>query len=160
MSSTESRIRVVDLKHIDGFEFKVTFGPDLAELIMDEPPPLGGGVGPEAAKVLAAAIGNCLSASLLLCLRKSHIEVAGLETRVEATIDRNEQGRLRVNGTSVEIRLDIGEGASAKFDRCASLFEDYCIVTASVRQGIPVEVTIVDPAGNALHRSSPAVAAP
>jgi uncharacterized OsmC-like protein len=154
MSATESRLRVVDLKYEGGFEFRVSFSPEIPDLLMDESPPLGGGKGPEAASVLAAAIGNCLSASLLLCLQKSHLEVAGLETRVEAAIDRNEQGRFRVTGTSVEIRLDIGEGAKAKFDRCASLFEDYCIVTESVRHGIPVSVTIVDPAGNELHRST------
>ena len=38
---------------------------------MDEPEPMGENSGPNAGKVLAAAIGNCLTASLLFCLQKA-----------------------------------------------------------------------------------------
>jgi len=38
---------------------------------MDEPEPMGGNSGPNACKVLAATIGNCLTASLLFCLQKA-----------------------------------------------------------------------------------------
>jgi hypothetical protein len=37
--------------------------------------------------------------------------------------------------------------------RCLDLFEDFCVVTASVRQGIPVTVEVVGPAGEVLHRA-------
>ena len=37
--------------------------------------------------------------------------------------------------------------------RCKDLFEDFCVVTASIRQGIPVEVELMDGAGTLLHRS-------
>jgi hypothetical protein len=36
--------------------------------------------------------------------------------------------------------------------RCFGLFEDYCVVTAGVRNGIPVSVVIVDPSGEELYR--------
>jgi hypothetical protein len=29
-----------------------------------------------------------------------------------------------------------------RFDRCKALFEDFCIVTESVRQGIPITVQV------------------
>lgn len=146
------RIRIVDLEHTGGFEFRVSFSPEMAQLVMDEGPPLGKGAGPEAARVLAAAVGNCLSASLLLCLQKSHVDVRSMKTHVEAIVDRNDRGRFRISSTSVEIRLDLGEGDAARVERCFGLFEDYCIVTASVRQGIPVTVSVVDPNGKELHR--------
>jgi hypothetical protein len=31
---------------------------------------------------------------------------------------------------------------TARFDRCRQVFEDFCIVTQSVRAGIPVDVQI------------------
>jgi hypothetical protein len=33
-----------------------------------------------------------------------------------------------------------------RFDRCGELFEDFCVVTASVRRGIPVHVRLAEPA--------------
>ena len=65
-------------------------------LLLDEPEPLGDGDGPNAAKVLAAAVGNCLSASALYCLRRARIDVQSMRTTVSASLSRNEAGRLRV----------------------------------------------------------------
>ncbi len=80
-----------------GYEFSVDFGqPPVADLRLDEPAPLGQGHGPNAARLLAAAVGNCLSASLLLCLRKARIDVPELRTTVTGSIMRNERGRLRI----------------------------------------------------------------
>lgn len=41
----------------------------------------------------------------------------------------------------------------AKLERCGSMFEDYCIVTATIRQAFPIEVVVVDPRGREIHRS-------
>ncbi|NIP81865.1 MAG: OsmC family peroxiredoxin, partial [Gemmatimonadetes bacterium] len=55
----------------EGFQFDTEFdGEKMANLLFDEPSPLGEDEGPNAARVLGAAVGNCLSASLLFCLRK------------------------------------------------------------------------------------------
>ena len=37
-------------------------------------------------------------------------------------------------------------------DRCMAQFEDFCVVTESIRHGIPVDVEVVDAAGRPLHR--------
>ena len=152
-------VRVVEMEHVGGFEFRVRFGPAMQELVMDEAPPLGNDAGPGASSVLGAAIANCLTASLLLCLNKSHVALKGMRTRVEVTTGRNDKGRMRVHGANARIQLDLGGEDPARLARCVSLFEDYCTVSASIRQGIPIDVTVIDEAGNELHKGEVATVA-
>jgi uncharacterized OsmC-like protein len=113
---------------------------------MDEPAPLGGSAGPNATDLLAAAVGNCLAASLLLCLQKSHASIETMSATVTAHIDRNDRGRLRIVGLDVDIDPRLGADDAAKLERCRGLFEDYCMVSASVRQGIPIDVRVLSAA--------------
>jgi uncharacterized OsmC-like protein len=133
------------------YQFNVQF--DLAgvpDLLLDEPAPLGSGAGPNASRLLAAAVANCLSASLLFCLGKFKQDPQGITAKVTGEMVRNEQGRLRVGGLSVDIRL--GQNVE-RLEHCAAQFEDFCVVTDSVRKGIPVSVRVLDAAGQLVHRS-------
>lgn len=134
---------LVTLEQVQDFEFKVRFDrEEFPEWRLDEPAPLGRDAGPNAARVLAAAIGNCLSASLLFCARKAKVELGPIRTRVRTRIARNERGRLRVGRVDVEIHPEIPDAEIGKARRCLDLFEDYCLVTESVRQGIDVRVSV------------------
>jgi uncharacterized OsmC-like protein len=131
------------LKLRKGFEFKVVFdGTDVPELIVDEIKPLGENAGPNPTRLLSAAVGHCISSSLLFCLRKARVNVKGLETEVKTNMVRNEEGYLRVKSLNVQIRLDVNEDDKSRVDRCLGIFENYCTVTQSVRKGIAVKVTI------------------
>jgi uncharacterized OsmC-like protein len=133
------------------YRFNVQF--DLAgvpDLQLDEPAPLGAGAGPNASRLLAAAVANCLSASLLFCLGKFKQDPEGLTAHVTGKMVRNEQGRLRVGGIAVDIRL---EQTVERLAHCAGQFEDFCVVTDSVRNGIPVSVQVRDAAGQLIHQS-------
>jgi uncharacterized OsmC-like protein len=57
-------------------------------------------------------------------------------------VARNERGRLRIAGVQVEIDPQFAAGGADKAARCLEVFEDYCLVTQSVRKGIPIEVTV------------------
>lgn len=133
----------VTLELKTGYEFQVEF-PDTAlpPLLVDEAPPLGEGHGPNPARLLATAVANCLSASLLFCLRRARIEVRRLTATVRGTIVRNERGRLRIGGLDVAIRPEVAAEDRDRMARCLELFEDFCIVTESVRNGIDVKVGI------------------
>jgi len=155
MSETTSF--TITLEQQEGFDFRVKFDwPDNADLLLDEPEPLGKRHGPNAARLVAAAVGNCLSASLVFCLRSKFKENPGpLRASVTGQLARNERGRFRIAGLSVRIELAEEASVLRHLDRCMVQFEDFCVVTESIRHGIPVDVEVVDAAGRTLRGRSP-----
>jgi uncharacterized OsmC-like protein len=141
MSAVASRFSV-HVEQIDGFEFRVKFDKEqFAPLLLDEPPPLGHDTAPNAARVLAAAIGNCLSASLVFCLERAKVAATGVTADVDVEIVRNESRRLRVGKVNVTLHTDL-EPNDPALASCLATFEDFCIVTQSVRKGIEVAVQV------------------
>lgn len=134
----------IGIEQVQDYEFHVRFDkPQFAYLAMDEPPPLGRDAGPNAARVLAAAIGNCLCASLVFCAaRKAGVKLTRVRASVNVEIVRNEHKRLRVG--RVEVVIDPGlEGDELERVRaCRDMFEDFCTVTQSIRQGVDVQVSV------------------
>jgi uncharacterized OsmC-like protein len=127
----------------EGFQFEVAFdGEKMANLLLDEPAPLGEDEGPNAARVLGAAVGNCLSASLLFCLRRARVNVEGMQTQVRGRITRNDEGRFRIQGISARIVTEIPSEEQERVSRCLDVFEDFCIVSGSVREGIEIDVEV------------------
>jgi uncharacterized OsmC-like protein len=142
-----SAARTVRLTQTRDFQFDVAFGPDRPPLQTDEPPPLGQGRGPSPEQLLAAAVGNCLSASLLFALRKFKQQPEPIGCEVDAEVGRNPEGRMRVLGLHARLRLGVPAARLEHLDRVLGSFEGYCTVTESVRQGIAVTVQVVDADG-------------
>jgi organic hydroperoxide reductase OsmC/OhrA len=139
----EPRPFALDLTLKDGYEFAVDFAtPGLAPLVVDEQPPTGAGRGPNPARLLAAAVGHCLASSFLFSVRKSRIDVTALTVRVEGIIVRNERGRLRVGSLRVRLAPSVRAEDRKRLGRCSEIFEDFCIVTQSVRGGLDVHVEV------------------
>ena len=145
-----SQVVTVSLKQDTDFRFAIHFSDNVPGLYGDEPPPLGKGEGPSPADLLAAAVGNCLSDSLLFALRKFKQAPEPIQTAVTATIDRNAENRLRVMNMTVKLTLGMLESSLSYLDRALAQFEEFCIVTQSVRQGIPVTVEVYDRSGKRL----------
>lgn len=134
---------VVELTLDEGYAFTTHYpGTDLAPLLVDELPPLGEGRGPNPSRILVTAIGHCLGASLLFCLAKSRVAVAGMSIRVESMLVRNEAGRLRVGPVSVRLAPGIAPEDRQRITRCLEVFEEYCIVTGSLRKGLDITVAV------------------
>ena len=109
---------------------------------IDEAPPLGDGAGPSPTRVLAAALASCLGSSLLFCLRKARVDVRGLRVEATGTYVRNDAGRLRIGSLSVRLHPTLGDTDPARMGRCLEIFEDYCIISQSLRAGVPVDVKL------------------
>jgi organic hydroperoxide reductase OsmC/OhrA len=158
MSDTQ-RIRLT-LEQEDDYAFRIRFDETtIADLMTDEPPPLGQGDGPNPTRLLLSAVANCLSASLLFALRKFKNTPGKLVTHATAELVRNEQGRLRVGHIHADIRLAEAGAAHASLERILAQFENFCVVTESVRHGVEVSVSITDAEGVQLHGVAPAPAA-
>ncbi len=139
----ESRQFSVSLDTVQDYEFRVKFDKSqLEEMLIDEPSPLGHDKGPDPARLLASAVGGCLSASFLFCAKKLRLDMEGLHTEITVTHTRNEKGRLRIGKIDVEIEPHIQEPDEQKLQRCVDLFEDFCVVTQSVRSGVDVSVKV------------------
>ena len=134
---------VTKLRLIDGYQFNVESDVEyIPNFLVDEAKPDGEGSGPNPPRLLAAAVGHCMSSSLIYCLKKARISVRDIETTVKTSLFRNETGKLRIRSIDVQISLKVDEEDEHRVQRCLTLFEDYCTVTQSIRKGIEVNVHV------------------
>ena len=146
--STDNPRFEVSLQLIDGFRFLVDFG-DFGQLVTDEPAPIGEGKGPNPSKLLAASVANCLAASLIFAVQKFHEDPGKVTARINGELCRIDR-RWRIQEMKVELILGNAPDTMPHLERALSQFEDFCVVTQSVRQGIDVKVTVRAPDGSVL----------
>lgn len=138
----------IELRQLQDYRFTATFDrPGMPALVTDESAPLGADAGPNPARLLGVAVANCLAASLLFALRKFGNDPAPLHAIADVELARNAQGRLRIPRIAVELRLGVPWQDLKNAGRALAQFEDFCIVTQSVRAGIDVAVRVLDAAG-------------
>lgn len=140
----------VELTQQQNYQFQIKFGGAAPNLLGDEPPPLGAGLGPSPVQLLAAAVGNCLSDSLLFALRKFKQAPEPIRCEVAAEVGRNAEGRVRVLKIEAKLTLGVAAAELAQLDRVLSSFEAYCTVTQSVGAGIPIHTQVWDALGQRL----------
>src|SRR3970040_676072 len=135
----------VTLEQEDDYAFRIRFEDTaLDSLLGDEASPLGKDRGPNPARLLLASIANCLVASLLFAMRKQRNQPGKLRAEITAIPLRNAEGRWRIPQAFVELQLPEGNEHYQNLDRVLEQFEQFCIVTQSVRQGIDLLVTVRD----------------
>jgi uncharacterized OsmC-like protein len=142
MSEVVSQFSVT-VSQVQDYQFLVTFDKEsMGQLTTDESLPLGKESGPTPSRMLAAAVANCLSASLLFAFKKAGVEVGQIETQITTQVVRNEQRRLRIGKMEVLIDPKLSPESLEKAKAPRVIFESFCTVTQSVAQGIPVEVKV------------------
>lgn len=159
LRNQECREFHLDIEHVDGFRFVSQASedgkPHGAHFYSDEPDPVGEASAPATPALLGAAVGHCLSASLLEALRHAHLDVRSFSTHVVSVVRADPQGLPRIDHVDVVIKPVLAS-FGARAQRCEEVFERYCTVSSSVRQGVDIRVR-VDWDGNG-HHDAPAVA--
>ncbi len=145
-----SETATVTLTRQSGYQFLVDFGLDTPALFSDEPAPLGQGAGPAPDHLLLAAVANCLSASLVFALGKYKQDPGALKAVATATLGRNENNRLRIQAIDVHLELQKPGATIDHLERVLAQFEEFCTVSMSVKQGIPIGVKVSDSEGAVL----------
>jgi uncharacterized OsmC-like protein len=137
----------VSLKQQQDYRFEVIFDEHMPVLISDEPAPLGTGTGPSPVQMLCAAVGNCLSDSLLFAFRKFKQVPEPLHCVVTAEVGRNPENRLRVLNMNARLELGVPANELEQLERVLGQFEAFCTVTQSVGLGIPIAIEVFDSLG-------------
>jgi len=141
----------VTLEQDGDYAFHISFDDTaLGAILTDEPSPLGQDRGPNPVRLLLASIANCLVASLLFAMRKQHNQPGKLRAEITAIPIRNNEGRWRIPQAHVELQLPKRDEHYQHLERVLEQFEEFCVVTQSVRQGIDVQVTVKDAHGRIL----------
>ena len=137
----------VSMTLMEDYLFKIDFG-GFGDVFTDEPEPLGKGEGPNPSRLVAAAVGNCLCASLLFALRKQKDQPSNIKATVTGSLERQE-GRWRIG--QMNVVMTVADPASLPhLAEALGKFEDFCVVTQSIRQGIDVNVRVEDEQGKLL----------
>lgn len=135
------------LEHLEGYR-GVARVRSLEPVYVDEPEELGGAdSAPCPMDYLLTAVGGCLMSSLALGLQKKRVDGA-LSIDVAGQVTRDGDGLLRVEKIDADIRVATDPANWKKVEGAYEVFKKFCIVSASVARGIPLETHLhLDEAG-------------
>ncbi|MFX0139609.1 MAG: OsmC family protein, partial [Candidatus Hodarchaeota archaeon] len=100
-------------------------------------------LGTSPVKLLALSVLGCLAASFEFCLEKRDFSLNGLDGTAEVTISRNDKGFWRVKKINIDLNPMVDDIKMHKrADQCKKFFEQYCIISESLRKGFEVNVNL------------------
>lgn len=112
-------------------------------LNVDEPISFHGtDFGPSAVEYLLIGIGGCLGTTFIYCLQKNNIELEAFEVVVDGKLSHTgPKMRLRLVNVDVDLNFTPKEASSdVEINRCMKEFTEYCIVTNSIANGLPINI--------------------
>jgi organic hydroperoxide reductase OsmC/OhrA len=75
-------------------------------------------------------------------MQRAGVKTSGVTADVHVELTRNAAKRLRIGKVQVELHPGASADSVATLEHCTKIFEDFCVVTQSVREGIDVEVHV------------------
>ena len=132
----------VYLNYTKDLHFKA-FTRDFKDFDVDEPVSFHGtDLGPSAVEYLLIGIGGCLGTTFIYCLQKKNLELETFEVVVEGTLSHTgPKMLLRLVNVDVYLKSTPKEVKSdVELNRCMKEFKEYCVVTNSIANGLPINV--------------------
>lgn len=143
---------IVNVKLKEKMIFKTKLGlKNLDILTIDESlEKQGEAEGPDAAQLLGLALLSCLNASFIFCLQKRKLMLDDLEAIGEISFNKNERGYMRIEKIGVKMKPRAKDPeVLIRISQCIKemkdghmFFEETCIITPSLREGINIEVKV------------------
>ena len=100
-------------------------------------------IGPNPSRLLASAVMGCMCASLLFCIGKKNLSFDDFEAEAEITTFKNEKNFWRVKEINIKMIPKTNDEAVIKrLKQCEKMFEEYCVITQSVREGITINLDL------------------
>lgn len=100
-------------------------------------------IGPNPSKLLASSVLGCLAASFAFCMQKKGFSLSDLDGKAVITSIRNEKGFWRIKKIDIKLNPNIDNTEMRKrADQCIKFFEQYCIISESLRYGIEIDVNL------------------
>lgn len=130
------------LNYIKDLHFKGS-ARNFKDFNIDEPASFHGtDLGPSAVEYLLIGIGGCLGTTFIYCLQKNNIELEALEVVVDGKLSHTgPKMRLRLADVDVDLKFTPKEASSdVEINRCMKEFTEYCLVTNSISNGLPINV--------------------
>jgi len=102
-----------------------------------------GKIGPSPIKLLALSVLGCLAASFEFCLERKDFTLSDLDGIAEVTFARNDNKFWRIKKIDIKILPKIDNPEMRKrVAQCKRLFEQYCIISESLRKGFEIKVNL------------------
>ena len=112
---------------------------------LDEPESFhGNDIGPSPVEYFLIGIGGCLGSTFTYCLKKQGIKIDALDVVVDGQLKHlGPKMSLQLVNIEAELIITAKDGeSSGKIEQCIKTFRDYCIVSNSITQGVPLDVTV------------------
>ena len=132
----------VSLNYTENLHFKAS-ARQFKDFSVDEPTSFHGtDLGPSSVEYLLIGIGGCLGTTFIYCLQKRNIKMKSVEIVVDGKLSHvGPKLLLRLTKVDAEIKFIPEENASSEdINLCIKKFREYCIVSNSITDGLPINV--------------------
>jgi putative redox protein len=134
----------VSIKYSENLHFTAS-ARHFDNIQLDEPESFHGtDIGPSPVEYYLIGIGGCLGSTFTYCLQKQKVEIDSLEVVVDGQLKHASPNMsLQLINIEVELLITVKDGQpSDKIEQCVKTFQDYCVVSNSITQGVPLDVKI------------------